>query len=151
MSDRTLAAGLLVLLLAFPCSLLFGQAAAEYGALTGSSASITAKAASNLQHGTSRLVGHMRQTLSRPSQAAVRNQQRKSGAKGHPAAAAARTGSAGEMSIALVGDKDVCATPAIKSSSSDRANGLPTDCQRPVSKRKTQEKYPSAFNVSFGR
>ena len=151
MSDRILVVGLVVLFWAFPSS-LFGQAAAEYGALAGSSASITAKAGTALQHGVSRLVRRMPQTISRPSQATVRNGQRKRDTKLLNAAASVHTGSAGEMPIvSLVGDKDGCAGTSIKSSNPNRGNALrPRDCQREASNRKTQDKYPSAVSISFG-
>lgn len=151
MVDRILAAGLLAFCCAFPSS-LFGQAAAEYGALAGSSASAAVKAGTALRRGTSRLVRRMQQATSRPTQATVRDEQRKRGAKHDLVTKTVHAGSAREMpTVSLVGDKDGCTSTTVKTSSRNRASGLLSrDCKREASNRKTQGRYPSTVSISFG-
>jgi hypothetical protein len=151
MFSRTFAVGFAVCLWVFP-AFVFGQGAAEYGAIAGSSASMAVKAGTVLNRSTNRAAEHIGKRIAQPSQAAVAKRGRRRSAKDQSRVAGMHTDSTHRAPIASVmGDEAASYSDSAKGCSVPSGTKLrSTKCQHEKPNQKPQNKYPSTVSISFG-
>jgi hypothetical protein len=144
-----LGVGLTFVLCVFPAA-LFAQAAVEYGAIAGCSASMTVEAGTAFQPGVSRLAGHVGRAMPRPAETVAGSGGRKQEAKGQTTHATRHTDPAQWAPNTSKGGEAGCDRNTIKNSDLQLDKRLkPTNCQHAKPNHRPQNKYPSAVTVSF--
>jgi hypothetical protein len=145
MPSRILVSGVLIALWIAP-GFVFGQAAAEYGALAGSLASTTAKAGSSLGRSTRLALRRLQQRMPQPSRGVPAQTARTRTGKNQSTSTAMHTRSTqGALFLSLAGGQAGCTADTGK-----RSGVRSTDCKHETANPKHQNKYPSAVSISFG-